>query len=93
MTNGATVAAHAHAIANAIKAMGAIVKVEPAEFQKILNKVDMPVVITATSWQFGTKYKYMTSYKGFIFYTKTSAPMSLGGKIEVIAAQSIWSPQ
>lgn len=92
MANGAVVGAHAAAIANAIKAMGTIVEVEVDDFRKILNKVEEPLVITAKSWAFGTRYKYLTSYHGFVFYTRTTTPMSLGGKVEVVAARRIWLP-
>jgi hypothetical protein len=40
-------AAAAAAIAQAIKASGVLVRVEPREFSKILNRVKDPLVVTA----------------------------------------------
>ena len=90
--NGAAGAAAA-AIANAIKASGAIVQVDTNDFTMILSKADKPIVIIAESHFLKTSYKYLTSYKGFVFFTKTSNPLSLPGDTELIAAKSIWIPQ
>ena len=86
-------AAHAAAIANAIKASGAIVRVEPKDFEGILRKIERPLVIIAEGGLFSTKYQYLTSYKGFTFLTKTAAPFILPPGAEIIRAQKIWTPQ
>ncbi len=87
---GAAVAA---AIANAIKASGAIVRLEAKDFEIILRRIERPLVIIAEGGLFSTKYQYMTSYKGFAFLTKTSVPLLLPGGAETIRAQKIWTPQ
>jgi len=46
---GASAAAHQAAMANALKASGAIVKMEPTEFRKIVDKNEQPIVVTAKS--------------------------------------------
>ncbi|MEJ2701809.1 MAG: hypothetical protein P8Z79_05145 [Sedimentisphaerales bacterium] len=95
MTNGAAAggaAAAAAAIADAIKASGAIVRVEATDFETILNKVDNPLVVCSESRFFSTKYHYLTAYKGLIFYTKTASPLMLRPSIEVIRARKIWIP-
>ena len=89
---GAGAAAHQAAIANATKASGAIIKMDSAEFLKIVNKSDEPLVVTAKSWLFGTKYNYLTSYRGLFFYTSSPEPLILPGKAEIIAANKIWVP-
>ena len=89
---GAAAAARAAAIANAIKASGAIVQVEPDDFILILSKVDRPLVVMATGWFLKTNYQYLTSYKGLIFFTKAPAPLLLPGIVELIAAKKIWIP-
>jgi hypothetical protein len=66
-------AAYAAAIADVIKASGTIVRVEPEDFEGILRKTERPLVIIAEGGLFSTKYQYMTSYKGFVFLTKTTA--------------------
>ncbi|HEX8890541.1 MAG TPA: hypothetical protein VF779_15415 [Pyrinomonadaceae bacterium] len=91
MPHGA--AAAAAAIANAIKATGAIVRVEQKDFEIILRKTEKPLVIIAQGGLFSTKYQYMTSYKGFAFFTKTVAPLLLPSSAEIIRAQKIWTPQ
>ncbi|OHB77509.1 MAG: hypothetical protein A2Z25_12520 [Planctomycetes bacterium RBG_16_55_9] len=73
-------------MAEAIKASGAIVRVEPADFETILNKVDNPLVVYAESKFFSTKYHYLTTYKELIFYTKTTIPLTLRPSAEVIQA-------
>ena len=85
-------AAHQHAIANATKASGAIVKMDSAEFLKIVNKSEQPLVVTAKSWLFGTKFNYLTNYKGLFFYTSSPEQLNLPGKVEIIAAEKIWVP-
>ena len=101
MTNGATTAAvaagsgaaaaAAAAAANAIKASGAIIRVEPHEFQNILRKMENPVVVSSLGGLFKS-FKYLTSYKGFIFYAQSRAPLNLEGDIEFISARNIWVP-
>jgi len=87
-TAGASAAA---AVAQAIKASGVLVKLEPGEFRKVLYLIESPLVVTAVSSFFGTTYQYLTSYKGLAFYCKSKEPMDLGA-VEVIAAQKIWIP-
>jgi hypothetical protein len=93
VTAGTTTAAAAyHAIANATKASGAIVKLDPQEFMKILNKVNEPIVVAARGGFFNSKFRYLTSYRGLFFYTSSSEKLMLPGKAEIIAAQKIWIP-
>ena len=90
MANGA--AAAAAAIAQAIKASGAIVRLESMDFMTILDKVESPLVVHSESKFISTKYHYLTSYKGLIFYTKSLTPLMLGPSVELIRAKSIWIP-
>lgn len=91
MAHGA--AAAAAAIANAIKASGVLVYLDPKEFQVILRKVERPLVIQAEGGIFSKNYRYMVSYKGFAFFTKTDAPLLLPSGVETIVAKKIWTPQ
>ncbi|MDX6613493.1 MAG: hypothetical protein QOD75_2679 [Blastocatellia bacterium] len=86
---GAAVAA---AIANAIKASGILVRVEPAEFQSLVLKVKDPLVVYAEGGIFATSYQYLVSYKGFAFFTKSSSPLILPSGVETILAKKIWIP-
>ena len=85
-------AAAAAAIAQAIKASGVLVRLEPAEFQKILGRVPEPLVVAATGGLFTKNYQYLVGYKGLAFYTKSREPLQLPADGEVIAANSIWIP-
>lgn len=89
MTNGA-IAAHA-TIANAIKATGAIIHVEPNEFQNLLQRKDESLVVFAAAGMF-RKNQYLTAYKGLVFYTKAAIPLVLSADTELIQAKKIWIP-
>ena len=90
-TLGAVGAAAAAAIANAIKASGAIVRVEPEEFLTILGRTEAPLVVYSPK-KFLTPHKYLTSYKGLIFFTRTKNWLELAEGIEVVTAKTIWVP-
>ncbi|MHC4178157.1 MAG: hypothetical protein ACYSWU_11660 [Planctomycetota bacterium] len=85
-------AAAAAAIAQATKASGAIVRVEPHDFETILSRADQPLVVTAEGGFFAANYQYLTAYKGLIFFAKTSTPLNLPPKAEVVQAKKIWIP-
>jgi hypothetical protein len=89
---GSSAASAAAAVAQANKASGAIVRVEPLDFQAILSRVEEPLVVTAEGGFFGVNYQYLTAYKGLIFFTKTRTPLNLPAKAEIIQAQKIWIP-
>ena len=88
---GAETAAIVAAIAQAVKVSGVVARVTPEDFQKILARSDKPLVICATGGFVTTNYQYMTSYKGFAFFTKTKTPLELL-KVETIVADKIWIP-
>ena len=89
---GAAVAAHAAAIANAIKASGAIVSVEPEDFARILRKIDKPLIVYTEGGFFKTNHQYLTSYKGLTFYTKSGEQIDLPIGVEIVLAKKIWIP-
>lgn len=88
-----TAATAAAAIAQAIKASGVIVKMDPDEFQRVLWKAEHPLVVTSETRFFGVKYHYLFGYRGLAFYTKTDTPLRLSGTVETVRAKSIWMPQ
>jgi hypothetical protein len=87
---GAAVAAEV--TAQAIKASGVVVRVEPAEFLKVLARSADPLVITAPGGFLSSGHEYLSSYKGLAFFTNSPEPLALPGGAEVIAAQRIWIP-
>lgn len=92
-TGGATAtAAGAAAIANAIKASGAIVRVSPHDFAAILEKAQEPLVVCAEGRFLSASYQYLTGYKGLVFYTKSKTPFTFSPEVELVMANKIWIP-
>lgn len=85
--------AAAAAIAQATKASGVIVRMEPQEFLKIVHKAENALVVMTSSKGFRkTKYQYLTSYKGLAFYTKSQTPQQFGIGVDLVSAKQIWIP-
>jgi hypothetical protein len=79
-------------IANAIKAAGAVVILEPEEFQKILARTHEPLVVTADGGFFKHKFQYLMSYKGLIFFASSEEEIPLPGDALIVQADRIWVP-
>ena len=92
MNGAAGAAAAAAAVAQAIKASGTIVKVEPKEFENILARQSGLLVVTAQGGLFSTKHQYLTSYKGLAFFSESSTPLDMPSGHEVVVAEKIWIP-
>jgi hypothetical protein len=85
-------AAAAAAIANAIKASGVLVQVEPAEFSKLLARSEDPLVVYARPrGLFSKKHTYLMSYGGLAFHTASVEPLDIG-RAQVVTARSISIP-
>ncbi len=82
----------AAAMAQAIKASGAVVRVAPEEFSKIANRAKEPLIITAKGGVFTSTYKYLVGYKGLVFFTKSRTALSLPADAELVQADRIWIP-
>ena len=82
----------AAAIADAIKASGVLVRVEPDAFSIILKKGTALLVVYSAPGTFQRKHEYMTSYKGLAFFTKSKEPLYLPPGTEIIEAKSIMIP-
>jgi hypothetical protein len=85
-------AAAAAAIANAIKASGVLVRVENNDFINIINRIDRPLIVIANPGFLSPGYKYLTSYRGLAFYTKSPEILRFPGSIETILAKKIHIP-
>jgi hypothetical protein len=99
MINGAMIpggvggAAGAYVAAiEALKAMGPIVCVEPQDFLDILQKVKEPLVVYSLGGFF-TKRRYLTSYKGLVFFTQSKEALLIPASVELVAAKKISVPQ
>lgn len=88
----AAAAAIAAAIAQAIKASGTIVNMEPDDFVLLLERIEEPLIVTATGGIFNTNYQYLTSYKGLAFFTKSPEKLPIPPQAELISAKTIWIP-
>jgi hypothetical protein len=84
-------AAHA-AIVNAIKASGVVVRVDAGDFLAILRRGDEPLVVVSYGGVFKKQYKYLTSYKGLAFFTKSTTPLVLPPRAEAVLAKAISVP-
>jgi hypothetical protein len=80
------------AIAEAIKASRAIVRLDPENFRKIISKTNKPLIVTATGGLFKRNYQYLTAYKGLVSFTKSPTELLLAGDAEIIAAREIYIP-
>ena len=89
---GAHVAIHA-AIANAIKATGVVVRMEPGDWLSLLKRNDNAVVVVAQGGMFKKSFRYLTSYRGLAFFTKSDQALILPARTEVITAKSISLPE
>jgi ethanolamine utilization protein EutA (predicted chaperonin) len=85
-------AAVAAAIANAIKASGLVVRVEPEDFVNILRKAEK-LIVSKQGGVFSKNHQYLTSYKGFAFFTKSREQIDLSRGVEIVHANKIWIPQ
>jgi hypothetical protein len=66
---------------------GVCVKLE--DFLTIVSKSEAPLVIVTSEGYFTKIYKYVTAYKGFVFFTESLDKLEFGTNIEVIFAQSL----
>ncbi len=82
----------AAAVAQALKASGVIVRLEPNDFVNLLGKQDAPLVVCARGGFLSSSYQYLFSYKGLAFFTKSSEPVPLPARAEAVLARSIWVP-
>ncbi len=83
----------AAAIANAIKASGVIVRVEPRDSQKIVERCEAPLVVIAPGGFFRTRHNDLSLiHRGLFFFTRSKQPLPLPGRCKVVKADKIWIP-
>jgi hypothetical protein len=89
---GAEGAAAAAAAMQAIKASGAIVRLEPQAFLRVVTRQEEPLVIRSRGGFLEARWQYLTSFRGFVFFTKSPEPLPLPGRAELLEAKKIWVP-
>jgi hypothetical protein len=92
MSNGAAGGYAAAAIANAVKASGAIVRLKGDDFIKVISRTENPVVVVSKGGFMKKDFDYLLAYKGFVFFARTKEELNLPGHAEIISAQQIWIP-
>ncbi len=92
MSNGAAAAAAHAAMINAIRSFGVIVTLEPDEFMGLLERQEDPLVVTSTGGIFAAEYRYLVSYKGLTFFTKSSYPLQLPSGTGLVRAGKLILP-
>ncbi|MFO0908302.1 MAG: hypothetical protein U0794_08070 [Isosphaeraceae bacterium] len=90
--SGAAGAAAAAARMQAIRASGVLVRLDPEEFQRLVDRHPEPLVVSAPAGLFGTKTQYLTSYKGLAFWCRSATPLYFAKNAELMAAASIMIP-
>ena len=93
--NDAAVAASAEQaaqVANAVKACGTLVRLEPEAFIRLLAKQERPLVVHAAPGGFSRTNRYLTSYKGLAFHCRTREALRIPGGAELILAKKISIP-
>lgn len=88
----AETAAYAAAIANATKASGVLVRVDPTEFLRVLDRAEEPLIVVAQGGLFRSSWRYLTSYKGLAFYTTSREQLHLPGRAQIVNAKAISIP-
>ncbi|MCK5117354.1 MAG: hypothetical protein KAR44_12195 [Candidatus Aegiribacteria sp.] len=89
---GLAATAAANAAARALKASGAIIKLESDEFAKILLRTTDPLIVISPTGFKKRKTRYLLSWKGFVFYCETKEQMPLPSGAETVLADKIWIP-
>jgi hypothetical protein len=70
---------------------GTGVRIQLEDFLTILSRNQDPLVIVTSEGLFTKIYKYVTAYKGFVFFTESLDRLDFSSNIEIIYAQSISS--
>ena len=81
-----------HAAKHALRMSGVFVKLQPEDFQNLLNRNEGLAVVTTSTRFFGTTFTYVTAYKGLVFFCKSKNPLSVASRHEIINAQTVSLP-
>lgn len=69
----------------ALRSFGIITHVSPEVLLEILNKQEKPLILESLGgFIFRKHYRYLTSYKGLAFFTKSHNPIAIPKTAEVI---------
>jgi len=65
-----------------------VVETEPEDFMSVISKSEKPLVITVSSGVMKKEYKYLTTCRGLIFFTRSKTPLELPPGIDVVVAKN-----
>ncbi len=88
----ATAGGAAAAVAQATRASGVIVRMEPDQFQQLLYRISQPLIVVALGGVYKKKYQYLVGYRGLAFFTASVEQIQLPGGCEVVEVEKIWVP-
>jgi hypothetical protein len=77
---------------DALKASGVIVTLDIADWLKILERTERPLVVIGTGGMFKKHNQYLTSYRGLAFFATSKDTIVLPPRCEVVQAKSISIP-
>ena len=92
MSGSGAAAAAAAAAARAIKASGAIVKLDPGEFDRLTNQNPQGLVVHAPGGFLSSRHRYLMGFSGLVFFTSSPEPLVMPRAMQVIEAKKIWIP-
>jgi len=72
-----------------MRVSGAAVEVSLETFGKLLSKVKDPMVVVSKRGWRGQRYRYLTSYKGFILCTRSKETMIFPDNVELLNAEKV----
>ena len=81
------------AMINAVKAFGVVVRISPPEFLALLERSEAPLVVVGKGGTFRKHHRYLSTYKGLAFFTRSPMPLSLPAHAEIVAVQSLSIPE
>lgn len=76
----------------ALRAAGVVVRLESDAFLEILGRHESPLLIYSAPGLLG-RHKYLVTYKGLAFYTKSRQELEIPESVELIVAKRIWIPE
>ncbi len=84
--------AAAAAAANATKATGTIVHMEPEEWLALVDKIAEPLVVMGIGGILNKHYQYLVGFKGLAFFTKSHEKLPLPPDADLVTAKKFWMP-
>lgn len=79
-------------IAQAKRAIGAIVELNPDDFQKIINDEEKPFIVVSRGGFIRKYYQYFAGCNGLVFYARPIDTIQFKSSTKVIEAKKITIP-